>query len=256
MAKAKSEQPLLGLSFRQAVGAQIRKLREQRGVRQEIVALMARRWGLPWTSATVAQMETGRRHLTAEEWLLLPAVLTRTLHPAEPYTWADLIPKLMKGQITLTAGAGTDPLALQSLVEKKGVINAEEEDRFDTPYTRHLQAWAEIERQQRQKGRISSAGPPLDVITDVDRKAGRSLNVPPGSITQAAHRLWNRSLTEEREFRLVAAGHELSSPRRAQALRGAVTRDLFTELRRTLRGMGLRPKPAGRPGRKKKGEKR
>ena len=88
MAKAKSEQPLLGLSFRQAVGAQIRKLREQRGVRQEIVALMARRWGLPWTSATVAQMETGRRHLTAEEWLLLPAVLTRALHPAEPYTWA------------------------------------------------------------------------------------------------------------------------------------------------------------------------
>ena len=81
-------------SFRHAIGSQIRNLRKQHGVRQEHVAVIACWWGLPWTSNTVGQLETGRRHLTVEEWLLLPTVLTKALNHHPPYTWVDLIPDL------------------------------------------------------------------------------------------------------------------------------------------------------------------
>ena len=52
----------------QAIGERIRYLREATGLRQEDIASSARgRFGLLWTQATVAAIETGKRHLTVEE---------------------------------------------------------------------------------------------------------------------------------------------------------------------------------------------
>tara|TARA_B100000315_G_scaffold260414_1_gene321566 strand:- start:5501 stop:6271 length:771 start_codon:yes stop_codon:yes gene_type:complete len=242
-------------SFRQALGSQIRNLRKQHGVRQEHVALIARRWGLPWTSNTVVQLETGRRHLTVEEWLLLPTVLTQALNPNQSYTWDNLISLLAtNAQIALTTETRAYLPDIEQLIRNLGVINPADEDAFDTPQNRHMQAWSEIETQQRT-GNIRKGAVSPDVVTTVDIKASRTLNVLPTAIVQAAHRLWKRSLMEERDFRLIATGYEMATPRKMQALRGAMTRELLTELRPQLRRMRLRPKPAGRPGRPKKGGK-
>ena len=42
-------------------------------------ALLARGWGLPWTSTTVSHIENGTRALSVEELVLLPAVLEMKL---------------------------------------------------------------------------------------------------------------------------------------------------------------------------------
>ena len=63
-------------SFHKAVGAEIRRIREDYKWRQEELAEKARQeWGLSWNRATVAAIETGKRELSPVEFLLLRPLL-------------------------------------------------------------------------------------------------------------------------------------------------------------------------------------
>jgi hypothetical protein len=57
------------------------------------------------------------------------------------------------------------------------------------------------------------------------------LGVEPLAVAKAARKLWDRSLTEERDRRLERRD---ATPRSVQALRGHVTRALIAELRGAL----------------------
>jgi len=57
----------------------MRRIRTERGLLQEDVAMAARWVGLMWSSITVTQIESGSRQLSLDEVLLLPLVLRCSL---------------------------------------------------------------------------------------------------------------------------------------------------------------------------------
>src|SRR5262245_34354642 len=80
----------------------LRTERERRGLRQDDVAALARRWGFNWTQATVATIEAGRR-LSKEEMLLLP--------------W------IAAGQSPETIEEGCDaPIELHDLIDRASLV--------------------------------------------------------------------------------------------------------------------------------------
>jgi hypothetical protein len=87
----------------------------------------------------------------------------------------------------------------------------------------------------------------LEAAEDAEQKAASALRVAPEAIVEASHRLWGRSLTAQRD-RLVDVRTERADarnpdwPRRLQAIRGHVTRELLGELRPMLKGAGTRKK--------------
>ena len=77
-----------GRSFRQAVGENARRIREEGDARQDDVAVQARALGLSWTRSKLAALERGDKaiDLTSREYALLEVfmqnpgrILTRTL---------------------------------------------------------------------------------------------------------------------------------------------------------------------------------
>src|SRR5262249_49323241 len=68
---------------------------------------------------------------------------------------------------------------------------------------------------------------------DAAIKAARKLGVDPETIQTASLKLWNRSLTQERDDRLTADPDV--STRSRQALRGHVTRELISELQQEIK---------------------
>lgn len=73
-------------------------------------------------------------------------------------------------------------------------------------------------------------------MLEAERKMADQLDVAPFQIRDAAHRLWGRTLTDEREARLARRIENGDvSPRSLQAHRGHVTRELEQEIEQALR---------------------
>ena len=190
-------------------------------------------------------VESGRRHLTAEEWLLLPSVLTAALKSDVPYRWSDLVETM--GHVALTAELSTYGATLDHLVQQGGTASPEQDENIDRPETRRASDLVALERVLRQMW--TGDTPPLVAATaltaaagEAERKAARVLGVSPVTIAAASFRSWGRSLTEEREARLAEKGTGDASPRVLQAQRGHVTRALLSELSQQV----LDVKPRGK----------
>lgn len=65
-------------------------------------------------------------------------------------------------------------------------------------------------------------------IDEAARKAARKFHVPPVTVALAALDQWGRSLSSERDRRMAESDID---PRRRQALRGHISRELLAELR-------------------------
>lgn len=205
-----SKKPPAGpLTFSATVGRQVRKLREEAGRSQDELAVAGRRAGLMWTRGSVASLETGRRGLGAEEFLVLPLVL-RILTGRNQWRLADLLPDNRR-YISLPLG-GERISSLKLLVAGKSVAA------LDSP--------------------AATARPirpiKLEEQGEAVRHAAKRLEVEPGTVSRVAERLWRRSLTEEREQRVAERGGTDASTRSLQALRGHVSRELINELRHAL----------------------
>jgi hypothetical protein len=103
-----------------------------------------------------------------------------------------------------------------------------------------LRARAErLQRLERILPRISNLqlGAALEAAHgETERKAARALHVDdPAEVAVAALKLWGRSLTQERDARVVDAAAPDASPRTLQALRGHVTRHLLEEIEPIVR---------------------
>jgi transcriptional regulator with XRE-family HTH domain len=199
-------------SLDQVIGASLRAFREAGGLHQDRIAAAARAFGLAaWTRPTVAAIESGRRHVSNGEMAVLPLVLAE-VSDGLVRTVADLLPD---GDEPIALGPGL-VLPIRQVKELLGGHATS----MPTPDV--------IAR--------APSSPALEAQDDAVQKAAAVLRVRPDAVVAAAHRLWGRSLTEEREERLRRRlGPDPTSARRLQALRGHTTRELLDELRPLLK---------------------
>jgi transcriptional regulator with XRE-family HTH domain len=255
-------------SLSAAIGRELKTLREAGGLRQEQLAAEARRFGLAWTRATVAAIELGRRQLSIGELVLLPELLGHA-GAGWGYDVSDLIPAderpvLVAGGITAPASAVRARFADtdEDPDERAARLTAAE---FTPPRPHEMpaattlpRAWLldvlRVPRLEDVPGRVWTQVE-LEAAGDAERKAAAGIGVLGGplAVALAARRRWSRSLTAQRD-RLVgfrtdpmlradpAAARDPGWPRRLQAIRGHVTRELLDELRPLLKDITMKRK--------------
>jgi hypothetical protein len=221
--------------FENALAAAIRRAREQTGRRQEDVAAEARAYGLAWTPATVAAIETGRRHVTAVELLLLPFVLSEA--GGEVIELKDVLAGI--GRVQLTRETSVDPKVLVDVVSGRaaalGELPAREWGRlWDTPRRRAakraMKAVSELAPYAEKYPGMSARDQELaweESGGEAERHASYRFDCSALDIAMAARNLWGRSLSAERDAR--------AEPDASPQARGRVTRQLLDELEPVLK---------------------
>lgn len=215
------------LTLTEWIGGNVRDWRASGGVRQDDIVSAGRRWGLAWTRSAVADLEAGRRRLTAEELVLLPIVLNDAAGGAPSPTLEELVAGrgdvALTAQATMALGQVAQILRSDETLKVKAPAPATSGDMNET-----LRAgWREVKAR-----RSHHLALPLD---DAEKQAGRRLGVPARRIRTASVALWGRTLSAERDDRVTGDG----SARSKQALRGHVTRQLMESLAATLaQGVG------------------
>jgi transcriptional regulator with XRE-family HTH domain len=232
--------PFMELTLASIVGTKVRLLRDRLGTTQDEVAAAARSVGLGWGRSTVAELEAGSKRLSAEEFVLLPFVLLNV--GGGDSNLADLLRPMdidpPGDWVTLTPTARAKYTALVDLLDGTATALSTNTNLLDLPRTRD-QRRAHADAIERLKGyrriwpgtalhRLEEAE--RDASGEAEQKAARKVGVPAAHVAVAAHRLWGRGLTAERDRR-VAERDPGGRPRSVQAARGHVTRQLMAELR-------------------------
>jgi len=214
------------LTLTEQVGGNVRRWRAVAGVRQDDVVSAARRWGVAWTRSAVADLEAGRRRLTAEELVLLPVVLNDAAGGAASPTIAELV-------------AGTEPLALNDRATLRpeqvvALLSADESvSGLEAPPAQTCDDLPDMilsAARHRDTTHMRQLELPLD---DAEKQAGRRLGISARRVRATAVALWGHPLSAERDAR--AADLAADAPARSkQAVRGHVTRLLLGDLRHAL----------------------
>jgi transcriptional regulator with XRE-family HTH domain len=241
------------------LGQRLRSLREGDRKRQEDLAAAARGYGLSWSRATVAAIETGRRQLSVNELLLLPPALNRLIGPeGRGLLVADLLPERGDQWVAITPRTSVRLQSLRALLGAAAVSISEAD--FDIPHRRQMRrsqaalkesierwtthtdtTWRRIMGRPLTPSDLTTLNQALeDADGAVEQQAARGLRVPAFAVALAARRLWDRSLTEQRDHRVAQDRRGAPSARSLQALRGHHTRALLTELRPRLRAVPRR----------------
>lgn len=204
------------------IGDQLSEWREAAGLRQDEVARAARELDLPWTQATVAGIETGRREVSLEEFAVLPLIVSK-------------FPRVQGGRFRRASGFlySDEP----GVVVKIGPDSSIRLDHLREIFSGHAvggdgivpssaiypraAAWRKIKRRR-------------DAKFGAEMKVARKLGVNQVSVAAASRRLWGQTLTEERDARMAEQAGPDDSARTLQALRGHITRALIDELRPRL----------------------
>lgn len=200
----------------------MRRIRRERGLLQEDVAMAARWLGVMWSSMTVTQIESGTRQLSLDEFLLLPLILHCKL--------SDLV-AVEDGNQPVKLGFGTilDPKTVAELISEKGPQLKDDqvpmlpglEETLD-PRTKEAIDFSGLEPTLLSYLRVREGA-----RGEAERKAAQAMKRPAVEITALAIRLWNRSMTEERDAR---AEEQASEGKETRAVRGHITRALLEEI--------------------------
>jgi len=244
---------------------QIRKIRERRGLRQDDLARLSWDFGLDWQQDTVASIESGRRKISLEEFLLLPAILEakkEELFPGdceilltpkitidERY-WTEffygypILSSQQKQAHAEEAKAAAQPLELERHISftDEAMESYSGSPVYVVPDSSHLR----LDDGGRGAGRGDAP------LRDAEIKAARKLGVEGHVIVETAQKLWNRSLPDERDARLrsnsiyntltTPEGRPIVAKHSLQALRGHITRQLLVELRKEIKPNVTKPK--------------
>lgn len=234
------------ISVGAAVGLAVKTLRDSYGVSQDELATGLRQWGLTWARSSVANLEAGRRKLSAEELLLLPVALRSVLtvlsgRPADDVNLEYLLcaaPATLGKTLALADDASTKWHAIPHLLA--GRIGHAETSGYDAPATRAHRAKLAADREQLRELRrrwawnveLYAVREALDVGTDdATVNAASKLGVPVEGVALTAFKLWGHGLARERDSRLAAVD---AAARTIQARRGHITRALIAELAAAL----------------------
>jgi transcriptional regulator with XRE-family HTH domain len=216
---------LLGMRqpLSQALGKVLRGIREQHGARQDDLARAARAAGVRWTASSVASLETGRRALTIDETVRLPAILHQLGVPAA----------------AASRTSGQSPLKVLADANDILIVVCGREVVQDTG-----QRWEKSIAQIQAGERAVKAFPRVtkDVMAAaradedgvLEQRIARRFKVDPLTVAVAARLCWGRGLSEERDLRSAEAAAGVTR-RVAQTIRGHVTRQLVAELEPDLR---------------------
>lgn len=200
----------------------MRRIRTERGLLQEDIAMAARWVGLMWSSITVTQIESGSRQLSLDEVLLLPLVLRCSLK--------DLLDTANDDDpIQLGYNTVLEAATVRRLVAEKGPqLSADQipmlpalEHPLDPKITSAV-ADAYLERTLLSYLLVREGA-----RGEAERKAAQALKISAPLITGYALRLWGRSLTEERDGRAV---EHIIKGKELRAVRGHITRALLREV--------------------------
>jgi hypothetical protein len=220
-------------AFNRLLGQRLRALRTDRKVHPERIVAAGRALGLmTWNRPTWTAIERGTRQLFAVEVALLPQVLK-----GAGITRADGEPlEVMPDLFDPTLAEWTE-----ALLQERRARAQQDLRRGLERYSREFTGWyrcifgrdPEYPRDRGDETFTEPAAPSPDTLEiiaaeDAIQKAAPGLKVPPIALACAAWATWRRGLAEEREARLRAEG---LPPRRAQAARGHLTRQLLRELK-------------------------
>ena len=211
----------------QVIGANMRRLREDRAVVLRDVANAARDLGLSWDASAVSRIETGRRELSLEEFLALPLVMTLALD--ETVTMVDLLQvdaeedHLLRSFGRNASTVYVTPMLAEPFLAFRG------KSKVGEIASGIVREWLDEEKRKAQIAREP----------DEERSAARDMQsvadefgVSLSSVFEAYNELWDAaSLGSERERRLLESGANLSNPTSVRTLRGHLTRQLMAELR-------------------------
>jgi len=211
------------LPFSVALGHRLRQVREERQKTAAEVASMSRFVGLNLDRATVIRIELGQRQVSVTDLLLLATLYAKAV--------ADLLPN---EPVQLSEVAGATPQQLRAALTAPPT--GWELPRLHHAFRRGLnKAWTGAALNAK---RFPGAAPftvmeaAADGRGEVDQTvkgAARRLNVSSEQVRVAARRLWDRTLTDERDRRVTALGG-VTTARAKQARRGHITRALLAEL--------------------------
>lgn len=237
--------------FQLAVGAGVRRAREWAGRTQDDIARCARAYGLAWDRAKVAALERGDKAISAEEFVLMLAVLNALRIPVDmsqllsthgktivfsggfPLSAATIAELLAGGDPNLSmpnAGA-TEQSSYRSAATGRFQMKSATTGRFETKSSvaHRKKSWRGRESEQaaiRRARQLGLAEVPyyewLRVQADAgeaEEKAARKLGESVPVILAAAVDLWGRSLTAEREARVAASVEAAIAEADAQAMR-------------------------------------
>ena len=232
-------------SFHKAVGAEIQRIRENRGWRQEQLAEKARQeWGLRWNRATVAAIETGKRELSPVEFLLLLPLLKLE-------SYSQLFPENQAIAVTPEVVLMSDVLRdlFPPYATEEQISDNRQFQESRTGVDEGLRTVKQLQLEAKKFPRNPGFWRKLkqQAAGDAEQKAARKLGVQPMVIAVASYHLWHGSLSEERDFRALESFNlwteeELTADeldewarRRLQTFRGHATRELLRELERVLK---------------------
>jgi transcriptional regulator with XRE-family HTH domain len=218
-------------TIEQAIGQEIRRRREAAGIGQSALAAAARQYGLPWTRALVAAVELGRKRLTLGELALMPIVLAEAVTGGLVLSLRDLIPD---DDRLVAVGPG---LELPLRVARPLLLGDD-----DTSSTaRALLLGGDDSEWTSELKEVGAESRAVEAAGDAEQKAALALRISPEFLVDAAHQRWGRGLTAERDRRVEAYTRPMLKldpseaerpewPRRLQAIKGHITRELLKEL--------------------------
>lgn len=195
----------------QVVGVNVQRIREDRGLTQAEFARLLAGDGAPFTKATLASLESGRRRDVTLTELVFLAFSLNVLA-------SDLV---MAPDDDTSAYAAMSDGVTASLVTVQDVLQGKER--------KATMVWDRPAGQKMFNERVRFAR------EEADRAVARKLGISTADVTRIAKRRWQSTLTEERDRRVNERLGDTASPRKIQAVRGHVTRELTNDIEAAIK---------------------
>lgn len=198
----------------EVVGENLRRLRRSRQWTQDTAAREFAAVGLSWNRTHLAALESGRRETVDVGTLVLLAAALDVSVPALYEGESDVLltPRAEAGEHGVTA----------TREQLRAWFSGEESNIMIRGVQASLAAFEHGQHKTRP------------VPVEADRAFAKRLGLDVGAVVKAAEGLWDRSLTEERDRRVMELG-ELPIGER-QARQGHITRELAAALRQWIEG--------------------
>jgi transcriptional regulator with XRE-family HTH domain len=203
------------------VGENLQRLRERARLTQHELARLLVRRGAQWHRSKIAAIEAGERpNLSFADALVLANVFNVEL--AELYEG--------DGEVALTEYVTLSRPMIRDVIRGTYVVGGS--DNWE-PETRQDELLGLARMRADDDARKAASVP----ATEADRALAHRLNVPARAVVEIATELWNRTLTDERDFRVTERGDMEVGER--QAYRGHITRELSQQIQAELDRRGL-----------------
>ncbi|MGB6164031.1 MAG: helix-turn-helix transcriptional regulator [Pseudonocardiaceae bacterium] len=220
--------------LRQVLGRRVRELREQAAVRQEDLADKARALDLPWNRSRIAALERGEKPISVEDLVLIVALLSSALdRPVDVAELFDADESVRLSKIAEIPARALAEVLHGAATDSRVMLVGAPEGGFG------VEAFEVNNSRTRALAQLTGTSPSLTELqaiarsmSEADERARRALGEVIGVYAVMCHALWGRSLSAQRDARLVfEAAHLPVGSAVLAARRGHVTRELLAELR-------------------------